>query len=350
MTKSLEINLTAKVKAAGWAGKIGPGDLDDILCGINIKSHPSLLVGIEHRDDSSVYKLSDEIAIVQSLDFFTPIVDDPYTFGQITAANALSDIYAMGAQPVTALNIVAFPIDDMDKRILKDILRGGIDKINESGAVLAGGHSIKDDELKYGLSVTGIVHPDKLISNKGARPGDVLILSKALGTGIVATALKRKIALSEQLDAMTASMIQLNKYAAEVAVKYQVHAMTDVTGYGLVGHLLEMLDSSGMDATIFTEKLPLLPGAMEWANKKVIPGGLVTNLKYYKPRLDLGPGVSESMEYLTVDPQTSGGLLISTPAASAERLLQELHANGVDQARIIGQITQASDKPRITLQ
>jgi selenide, water dikinase len=297
-----------------------------------------------------VYKLSDEIAIVQSLDFFTPIVDDPYTFGQITAANALSDIYAMGAQPVTALNIVAFPIDDMDKRILKDILRGGIDKINESGAVLAGGHSIKDDELKYGLSVTGIVHPDKLISNKGARPGDVLILSKALGTGIVATALKRKIALSEQLDAMTASMIQLNKYAAEVAVKYQVNAMTDVTGYGLVGHLLEMLDSSGMDATIFTEKLPLLPGAMEWANKKVIPGGLVTNLKYYKPRLDLGPGVSESMEYLTVDPQTSGGLLISTPAASAERLLQELHANGVDQARIIGQITQASDKPRITLQ
>ena len=297
-----------------------------------------------------MYKLSDEIAIVQSLDFFTPIVDDPYTFGQITAANALSDIYAMGAQPVTALNIVAFPIDDMDKRILKDILRGGIDKINESGAVLAGGHSIKDDELKYGLSVTGIVHPDKLISNKGARPGDVLILSKALGTGIVATALKRKIALSEQLDAMTASMIQLNKYAAEVAVKYQVHAMTDVTGYGLVGHLLEMLDSSGMDATIFTEKLPLLPGAMEWANKKVIPGGLVTNLKYYKPRLDLGPEVSESMEYLTVDPQTSGGLLISTPAASAERLLQELHANGVDQARIIGQITQASDKPRITLQ
>ena len=297
-----------------------------------------------------MYKLSDEIAIVQSLDFFTPIVDDPYTFGQITAANALSDIYAMGAQPVTALNIVAFPIDDMDKRILKDILRGGIDKINESGAVLAGGHSIKDDELKYGLSVTGIVHPDKLISNKGARPGDVLILSKALGTGIVATALKRKIALSEQLDAMTASMIQLNKYAAEVAVKYQVNAMTDVTGYGLVGHLLEMLDSSGMDATIFTEKLPLLPGAMEWANKKVIPGGLVTNLKYYKPRLDLGPEVSESMEYLTVDPQTSGGLLISTPAASAERLLQELHANGVDQARIIGEITQASDKPRITLQ
>ena len=297
-----------------------------------------------------MYKLSDEIAIVQSLDFFTPIVDDPYTFGQITAANALSDIYAMGAQPVTALNIVAFPIDDMDKRILKDILRGGIDKINESGAVLAGGHSIKDDELKYGLSVTGIVHPDKLISNKGARPGDVLILSKALGTGIVATALKRKIALSEQLDAMTASMIQLNKYAAEVAVKYQVNAMTDVTGYGLVGHLLEMLDSSGMDATIFTEKLPLLPGAMEWANKKVIPGGLVTNLKYYKPRLDLGPGVSESMEYLTVDPQTSGGLLISTPAASAERLLQELPANGVDQARIIGEITQASDKPRITLQ
>jgi len=297
-----------------------------------------------------VYKLSDEIAIVQSLDFFTPIVDDPYTFGQITAANALSDIYAMGAKPVTALNIVGFPIDDMDNSVLKDILRGGIDKINESGAVLAGGHSIKDDELKYGLSVTGIVHPDKMISNKGALPGDVLILTKALGTGIVATALKQKIALPEQVDAMVASMIQLNKYAAEVAIKYQVNAMTDVTGYGLVGHLLEMLDSSRMDATIFTEKLPLLPGALEWADKKVMPGGLVTNLKYYKPRMELGPEVSETMEYLAVDPQTSGGLLISTPTDTAESLLKDLHANGVEHARIVGEITRESDKPHITLQ
>ncbi len=256
----------------------------------------------------------------------------------------------MGAKPVTALNIVGFPVDDMDNSILKDILRGGIDKLNESGAVLAGGHSIKDDELKYGLSVTGIVHPDKIISNRGALPGDVLILTKALGTGIVATALKRKIALPEQVAAMTASMIQLNKYAAEVAVNYEVHAMTDVTGYGLVGHLLEMLDASLMDATLFTNKLPLLPGAMEWADKKVMPGGLLTNRKYYQPRLVVGAHVSETMEYLAVDPQTSGGLLISTPATTADSMLKDLHANGVEQARIIGEITHESDTPRISLQ
>lgn len=350
MTKSLEINLTAKVKAAGWAGKIGPGDLDDILCGLTINTHPDLLVGIDHHDDSAVYKLSEDLAIVQSLDFFTPIVDDPYTFGQITAANALSDIYAMGARPTTALNIVGFPIDSMDNSILKDILRGGLNKIEEAGAVLAGGHSIKDDELKYGLSVTGVVHPDKLIANKGAKPGDALILTKALGTGIVATALKRKLATADQVDAMVASMIQLNKYAAEVAVNYPINAMTDVTGYGLVGHLLEMLDASQMDARIFVNQLPLLPGTMEWAKKKVVPGGLLTNQKYYKPRIALGSAVTESMGLIVVDAQTSGGLLMSTPQASAPDLLKDLQANGVEQARIVGEISNSSQEPRISLQ
>jgi len=306
-------------------------------------------VGIDHRDDSAVYKLSEDIAIVQSLDFFTPIVDDPYTFGQITAANALSDIYAMGARPTTALNIVGFPVESMDKNILKDILRGGLDKIEEAGAVLAGGHSVKDDELKYGLSVTGVVHPDKLIANKGALPGDALILTKALGTGIIATALKQKKASPEQIETMVRSMTQLNKYAAEVAVNHTIHAMTDVTGYGLVGHLLEMLDASQTDAHIVTNQLPLLPGALEWAEQRVLPGGLLTNQKFYKPRLVVGPHVSEIMELVVVDAQTSGGLLMSVAKDSAQTLLQALQDNGVDQARIIGEIGEPSTTPHITL-
>ncbi len=297
-----------------------------------------------------MYKLSEDIAIVQSLDFFTPIVDDPYTFGQITAANAFSDLYAMGARPVTALNIVAFPVDDLSNSVLKDILRGGISKINESGAVLAGGHSIKDDELKYGLSVTGTVHPDKIISNKGAQAGDVLILTKALGTGIVATALKRKVATDEQVQPMVESMIQLNKIASETAQNYSINAMTDVTGYGLIGHLLEMLDSSFMDARIYVDDLPLLPSVLDMAEKNIVPGGLLTNKKYYHPRVAVGSLVSEEQEMIAVDPQTSGGLLISTPAEAADKLLSDLHANGIEIATIIGEITNPSAEPRISLQ
>jgi selenide,water dikinase len=316
---------------------------------MEIKSHPNLLVGIDHHDDSAVYKLSEDVAIVQSLDFFTPIVDDPFTFGQITAANALSDIYAMGARPITAMNIVAFPVDDLPNQILKDILKGGLDKINESGAVLAGGHSIKDDELKYGLSVTGVVHPEKMISNKGALPGDKLILTKALGTGIVATALKREIASEAEVDAMVASMIELNKAAAEAAVQFPIHAMTDVTGFGLVGHLLELLKASQVDATLDTAALPLLPGALHWASKNVVPGGLKANLKFYRPQLSVPSRISKEMEMIAVDPQTSGGLLISCPADSAEALLQSLHKAGVDAASIIGEITSTSLESRISL-
>ena len=288
--------------------------------------------------------------MVQSLDFFTPIVDDPFTFGQITAANAFSDLYAMGAQPVTALNIVAFPVDDMDNSVLRDILRGGLSKIVEAGAVLAGGHSIKDDELKYGLSVTGVIHPDKMISNGGAQPGDALVLTKALGTGIVATALKQKIISSEELEVMISSMVQLNKYAADVVAGYSVNAMTDVTGYGLVGHLLEMLDSSFMDAKIFVDQLPVLPGTYKYAEQNVVPGGLLSNRKFYKPRIVVGSGVTRLEELLVVDPQTSGGLLISIPGEEADAFIDDLHANGVAEARKIGEISNSSAKPRISLQ
>ena len=277
-------------------------------------------------------------------------MDDPFTFGQITAANALSDIYAMGARPVTALNIVGFPVDEMDNSILRDILKGGINKVDESGAVLAGGHSIKDDELKYGLSVTGVVHPDKLISNKGAQPGDALILTKPLGTGIVATALKRKIASANEVTAMVDSMIRLNKYAADVVSRYSINAMTDVTGYGLVGHLLEMLDASLVDAQIFVKDLPILPGAEAYAAQNVVPGGLKSNRKFYKPRMAIGSKVNEIQEIMVVDPQTSGGLLISIPEASAQAFLADLHSNDVADARIIGRISNISAEPRISLQ
>lgn len=296
-----------------------------------------------------MYRISDELAIVQSLDFFTPIVDDPYLFGQITAANALSDIYAMGARPVTALNIVCFPVDSMDKSILKDILRGGISKIEEAGAVLAGGHSIKDDELKYGLSVTGLIHPDKLLSNVGAQTGDVLILTKALGTGIIATALKRKLATQKQIDAMVESMVTLNKTAAEVALKYPVHAMTDVTGFGLVGHLLEILQASGKNASIKTSRLPVLPGALDWIDEKVVPGGLKTNLDYYSPKIKSGDGLEPRIVSLTVDPQTSGGLLISVDASVAGQMLMELLDQGVSEAKIIGEITGPASAPVISI-
>ena len=276
-------------------------------------------------------------------------MDDPFTFGQITAANAFSDLYAMGARPVTALNIVAFPVDDMDNSVLRDILRGGLSKITEAGAVLAGGHSIKDDELKYGLSVTGIVHPDKMISNGGAKPGDVLVLTKPLGTGIVATALKRKLITPEELDTMVNSMVRLNKYAADVVANYDVHAMTDVTGYGLVGHLLEMLDSSGMDAKIFVDQLPVLPGTFKYAEQKVVPGGLLSNRKFYNPRISVGAGVTRLEELLVVDPQTSGGLLISLAAENAQVFVNDLQKNGVEDARIIGEISNSSNEPRISL-
>ena len=276
-------------------------------------------------------------------------MDDPFTFGQITAANAFSDLYAMGARPVTALNIVAFPVDDMDNSVLRDILRGGLSKITEAGAVLAGGHSIKDDELKYGLSVTGIVHPDKMISNGGAKPGDVLVLTKTLGTGIVATALKRKLITPEELDTMVNSMVRLNKYAADVVANYDVHAMTDVTGYGLVGHLLEMLDSSGMDAKIFVDQLPVLPGTFKYAEQKVVPGGLLSNRKFYNPRISVGAGVTRLEELLVVDPQTSGGLLISLAAENAQVFVNDLQKNGVEDARIIGEISNSSNEPRISL-
>ena len=317
---------------------------------MRINSHPDLLVGLDNYDDSAVYRLSDDLAIVQSLDFFTPIVDDPYTFGQITAANALSDIYAMGATPKTALNIVGFPVETMDKSILQDILQGGISKIEEAGAVLAGGHSVKDDELKYGLSITGIVHPEKIFSNQGAQPGDKLILTKALGTGVLGTALKRKLASDMQVNAMVESMVQLNKIAAEEARSFSVHAVTDVTGFGLIGHLLEMANASRVDTVIYSDQLPALPGAVNWIQKDVAPGGLKTNRKFYQDKIAIAEGVSDALQALAVDPQTSGGLLLSVAPNDAEALVEKFVAMGLSQTRIVGEVLSNNTNPTIKLQ
>jgi selenide,water dikinase len=306
-------------------------------------------VGLEHADDSSVYKLTDDLAIVQSLDFFTPIVDDPFTFGQIAAANALSDIYAMGARPVTAMNIVGFPVDSMDKTILQEILRGGVSKVEEAGATLSGGHSIKDDEIKYGLSVTGVVHPDKLISNQGALPGDRLILTKALGTGVIATALKRQQAGNAEIQAMTDSMTTLNRIAGEVAVAFEAHALTDITGFGLVGHLLEMLDASEVSAHIDSRALPLLPQALKWSAAGMLPGGLKSNRTFYAERVAISERVDEDLAWLAFDPQTSGGLLMSVSADQAEAALQALQAGGISTAAIIGEILPTETRPTIKL-
>ncbi len=305
------------------------------------------MVDTKLHDDAGVYLLRPDLAIIQTLDFFTPIVDDPYAFGQIAAANALSDVYAMGGKPLTAMNIVGFPIETMDRQILKDILHGGLDKVKESGALLVGGHSVKDDEVKYGLSVTGTVHPDQLKTNRGARSGDALILTKPLGAGILATALKHKKTTGTQNQLLTATMSALNQRASEIAVKYNCHALSDVTGFGLVGHALEICDASKMDLTLQRSKLPILPGTIDFIHQSELPGGARTNREYYAKRVKFHTATEPALNWLFFDPQTSGGLLICLPQLGAEAVLNELQDSGMT-AAIIGEFSAASaQKPQI---
>jgi selenide,water dikinase len=297
---------------------------------------PRVLVGLETADDAGVYKLSDTIALIQTVDFFTPVVDDPYLFGQIAAANSLSDVYAMGGRPLTALNIVGFPLGLLDGEVLLAILQGGQDKVMEAGAVLVGGHTIDDHEPKYGLSVTGTVHPDRVLTNAGARPGDVLILTKSLGTGILATAARAEL-FPEGVQAAACSMATLNRVAAELAEAYPIHACTDITGFGLLGHLSEMAVASGVRMEIAASKLPLLRDAAEAASFGLVPAGAYANRDYLR-QVTFDPAVPENIRDLCFDPQTSGGLLYSLEAKEAESLLQVLRAAGIEQAAIIGQI------------
>jgi len=301
-------------------------------------THPNLLVGIERVDDAGVYKIRDDLALVQSVDFFTPIVDDPYAFGQVAAANALSDVYAMGGTPVTALNLVAFPINELGRDILKDTLRGGLDKLREADVVLVGGHSIEDKEFKYGLAVTGLIHPDAILANVGARVGDRIILTKPLGTGLINTALKGGLASAEAVEKAMEVMAALNRKAAETMAKVNVHACTDVTGFGLLGHMSEMLGNDDIGIKVYSDSIPILPGAVDYAQMGLVPGGTHRNREFYRPRIRSEHELPPYMFDILFDPQTSGGLLISTAPGDAQPLVETLREAGVQDATIIAEV------------
>lgn len=317
---------------------MGPGDLNVAICDLPQMSDPNLVCGLASPDDAGVYKLTDEIAIILTIDFFTPIVDDPYTFGQIAVANSLSDVYAMGGKPLTAMNVVCFPVQTMDLSVLKDVLRGGADKMIEGGVLLVGGHSIEDSELKYGLSVTGTVHPKRLVTNSGAKAGDKLILTKPLGTGILSTAIKGKMADEKMASNVAKCMATLNNKAAESMQEIGVHACTDVTGFGLIGHTVEIAQNSRIGINISSSSVPLLPGVEDLALRACSPGGAYKNVKFYSSSVIIADNVPFHMNDILYDPQTSGGLLISLAPRKAKILLDRLRHAGVEDAAIIGEV------------
>jgi selenide,water dikinase len=297
---------------------------------------PNLLVGIDTSDDAGVYKISDDTALIQTLDFFTPIVDDPRMFGQIAAANSLSDVYAMGGKPLTVMNIVGFPVKQLDMSVLADILRGASEKVQESGAVLVGGHSIDDQEPKFGLSVTGTVHPDKVWTNSGAKPGDALILTKPIGVGIQTTAIKKDALSDDQLERVMHIMAELNKTASEVLQEFEVHACTDVTGFGLLGHAKEMACGAGLGLNIFSGQVPVLEGTRKLAEEGFTPGGSKSNHKWLQNHVQYAGAVDEIMQLILCDAVTSGGLLVALPQDQADRAVSKLQEAGVEYAAWIG--------------
>ena len=341
-----DIKLTKLAKCAGCGAKVGAGVLAKLLDGIRVHSDPNLLVGFDKSDDASVYKITDDLALVQTVDFFPPIADDPYTFGQIAATNALSDIYAMGGEPKLALNIMAVP-DSLPKEAVHALLRGGYDKVYEAGAIITGGHSILDDEPKYGLAVTGFVHPDKLLTNSGAKPGDVLFLTKPLGVGILTTAAKAELLEHEIEERVTKLMTTLNKGARDVMVNYRVHACTDVTGFSLMGHGLEMAQGSDTELHIDTSRIDFLPRALEFADMGILPAGVYRNRNFAEPFVDAGE-VPLNVQDALYDPQTSGGLLIAVDPAEAEELYAGLR-EAVPSAQRIGTVEPYRGGARIIL-
>jgi selenide,water dikinase len=302
---------------------MGPGALSAVLSALRLPTSPNLLIGLDVSDDAAVYKIDDSTALVQTVDFFPPIVDDPYAFGAIAAANALSDVYAMGGRPITALSIAAFP-DDLDPAIIVAILQGGADKLAEAGAVLAGGHTVTDREPKFGLSVTGLVQLAKITPKGGAQPGDRLLLTKPIGTGLITSAAKWDKVAPEHLEAAIASMLRLNRAAAELAAEVGVHGATDITGFGLLGHAAEIARNSGVGLRFRSADLPLLPGALATARAGIFPGGLARNRQFLEADgyLRYADAVEEAHRLLLNDPQTSGGLLFVLPPAAAEDLMR----------------------------
>ncbi len=300
-------------------------------------SHPDLIVGVETSDDAGVFRLRDDLAIVNTVDFFTPVVDDPYTYGQISATNSLSDVYAMGGEPKTAMNIVCFPQTGIDKEVLAEILRGGMDKATEAGVVVVGGHSVADDEIKYGMAITGVIDPRRVIRNVGAQVGDVVVLTKPLGTGILTTTLKKAHLREEEYAAAVTSMATLNDKAAQVMLRHTVHACTDITGFSLMGHTCEMAMGSGVTLRLHASALPSLPGALRLALEGYITGGCKRNRTYLADKVQASSSVPQDFNEVAFDPQTSGGLLIAVPEREAQALVRDLLAEGVLAAAVIGE-------------
>ena len=342
-----EIKRTKLANCAGCGAKVGAGVLAQLLEGIQVHSDPNLMVGFDRSDDASVYKLSEELALVQTVDFFPPIADDPYTFGAIAAANALSDVYAMGGEPKLALNIMAIP-KKMPKEAVHELLRGGYDKVYEAGALITGGHSILDEEPKYGLAVTGFVHPEKLLSNSGAQPGDVLFLTKPIGIGILTTAAKVDMVSEETYAKALQQMMTLNKSARDVIVKYRVHACTDVTGFGLLGHACEMAQGSDVELQLRVDQIDLIPEALELATIGILPEGMYRNRDFAESFVDAGR-VSLAKQDMLYDPQTSGGLLIAVHPEDADSLYEELQT-AVLSAQRIGCVREYRGGKRIFLE
>lgn len=305
-------------------------------------SDPHLLTGYEHAEDAGVYKISADLALVQTVDFFTPTVDDPYTFGLIAAVNAINDIYAMGGKPLTAMNIVCFPIKTMDKSVLKEVLAGGLAKMREAGVLLVGGHSVEDNEIKYGLAVTGTIHPDRVLFNHGARPGDKLILTKPLGTGIVSTALKAGAVSEPLLDQSIACMTELNKSASELMLACgDIHSCTDITGFGFLGHACETIEGSDVGLRISSSTIPILEGVQDLVETGYLPGGLYRNRNFRISQIEKAPSCPDWIFDVCFDPQTAGGLFFSLPQAKARGLVETMRANGMADAAIVGEVVNA---------
>ncbi len=312
-----------------------------VLRRLPLPTDPDLLSGFAHGADAAVYRLNDELALVKTVDYITPIVDEPFAFGAIAAANALSDIYAMGARPVLALNLVGFPVKTLPLSMLDQILAGGATKLAEAGVALGGGHSIEDFEPKYGLAVTGVVHPGRVVTNAGARPGDMLVLTKPLGLGIITTGIDRGLVSASTVERVTAVMSQLNRAASEAMVAVGVHACTDISGFGLLGHLRELVEASGVGAAVSLGQTPVLPEAWDLVEKDSIPDGSRNNHRYLAGFVTWDDDVAHAAQMILCDAQTSGGLLIAVPPERAERLLAALWQAGVESAAAIGTITPA---------
>ena len=341
-----EVKLTKLAKCAGCGAKVGAGVLAQLLEGIRVHQDDNLLVGFDKSDDASVYKVSDELALVQTVDFFPPIADDPYLFGQIAATNALSDVYAMGGEPKLCLNIMAIPAS-MPREAVHQLLRGGYDKVYEAGALITGGHSILDDEPKYGLAVTGFVHPDRVLTNSGARPEDVLLFTKPLGIGVLTTAAKAEMASAESMALANQLMTTLNKSARDAMVKYRVHACTDVTGFGMLGHTFEMAQGSDVEIELRVADIDFIPEAVELARMGILPEGMYRNRTFAESGVDTGE-TELCRQDLLYDPQTAGGLLMAVDPADADALYEELKGV-VPSAQRIGVVREYRGGRRIFL-